>query len=290
MQRTFLFFAVILIAFSLIACGGSGGGISGTPQQPSISISPMNPNVLVGQTQQFTANIQNLSDTRVASSVQEQNGGTIASTDAGGIYTAPWPTGMYHVVATSVANPSLTTNTMVAVTAAFGFLEAYPAGDALPYSMTPILGTLGTDGNIGLAGITDSGTGNPVSVAIEAVDLSHDGTMAAFDIETPGTSADTFDIYVASTQGNMITATQLTTDGSSWYPEFSADGQQIVYIRNYYVWAMNADGSNQHAVLPANLSDAYAYSATFSPDGTKIAAELGGTPRRVEALIMTALR
>src|SRR5436190_492608 len=84
-MRKSLFFLLILClsAMWLSGCGGSSNSISGTKDQPSISISPMNPNILVGQNLQFTANIQNLSDTRVAWSVQEKNGGTIASTDTG---------------------------------------------------------------------------------------------------------------------------------------------------------------------------------------------------------------
>ncbi len=276
---TFLTFLLCLTTLWLVACGGtSSGGVSGTKEQPSISISPMNPNVLVGQTMQFTANIQNMSDTRVAWSVQEENGGTIASTDAGGLYTAPWPTGMYHVVATSVADSSLTTNTMVAVTAKFGFLQEYTAGDAVPFSMTPILATVGTDGNIGLAGFIDTSTGNPVSIAMESVDVSHDGTKATFNLVTDDTSGGAYyDVYVANADGSGE-PTQLTLDGNSWYPEFSPNGQQIVYLRNYEVWMMNADGSNQHVVLPTSTFNAWAYSATFSPDGTKIAAELEWEP------------
>ena len=140
MRKTLSFLVLASGLVWLLACGGSSNNVSGTKDQPSISISPMNPNILVGQSMQFTANIQNLSDTHVAWSVQEEKGGTIASTDTGGTYTAPWPVGIYHVVATAVADPSLTTNTMVSVTAKFAFIEELPTGDALPFSMTPMLG------------------------------------------------------------------------------------------------------------------------------------------------------
>ncbi|HZC25358.1 MAG TPA: hypothetical protein VE866_18640 [Candidatus Binatia bacterium] len=275
MRKTLLFFLITLSALTLVGCGGSGGGFSGTPDNPSISISPMNPNILVGQNQLFTANIQNLSDTRVSWSVQEETGGTIASTDAGGLYTAPWPTGIYHVVATSVAQPSLTTYTLVSVTAKFVFMQEVPTGDAVPYSMTPMLGTLGTDGAFGIAGITDTGTGKPVVAALGSIVLSPDGTKAAFDI-TPDWNAT--DVYIANTSGSNITATQLTTDGSSYLPQFSPDGRQILYIRGWDIWAMNADGSNQHVVFSSMLNDAGAWSATYSPDGSQIAAELDWNP------------
>ena len=277
MRKTItLIFVLSLSALWLVACGGSGGGINGEKDKPSIGISPMNPNVLVGQTLQFTANIQNLSDTRVAWSVREENGGTIASTDTGGLYTAPWPVGIYHVVATAVADSSLTTNTMVSVTAKFAFLEEYPSGDALPFSMTPMLGTVGTDGSIGIGGVIDQGTGKPVSVAMKSLTLSNDGTKGAFDLAEDALG-NTYDIYIANADGTG-SPTQLTFDGESFWPQFSADGQTILYMKVWDIWSMNADGSNQHVVFSANLNDAYAWSATLSPDGTKIAAELDWNP------------
>ncbi|HKT88817.1 MAG TPA: hypothetical protein VJQ59_10300 [Candidatus Sulfotelmatobacter sp.] len=279
MRKTLLFILLLSLSFGgMTACGGGNNGISGQKDQPSISISPMNPGVLVGQTLRFTANIQNLSDTRVAWSVQEENGGTIASTDTGGLYTAPWPVGIYHVVATSVADPSLTTNTMVGVTAQFAFLEELPTGDAFPFSMTPIIGTVGTDGSVGLANVIDQGPGTPVSVAMSSITLSNDGTKAAFDVVTQDTSGnDYYDVYVANADGTG-SPTQLTATGNSFWPQFSADGQQILYMNNWDIWAMNVDGSNQHVVFSADLNNAGAWSATLSPDGTKIAAELDWYP------------
>jgi len=283
MRKTLLFiFFVFPIALWLVGCGGSGGGLSGTKDQPSISISPNSANMLVGQSTQFSANVQNLSDTHVSWTVQEANGGTVAATSTGAIYTAPWPVGIYHVVVKSVANPSLSATAMVSVTAKFAFLEELPSGDALPFSMTPMVGTLGTDGNIGIGGIIDQGTGKAVSVAMGSLTLSNDGTKATFDVETQDTSTSPityyWDVYSANSDGSG-SATQLTNDGDSFWPQFSADGRQILYMKgNWDIWSMNADGSNQHAVFSASLNNADAWSATLSPDGTKIAAELDWNP------------
>ncbi len=281
MRKTLSFLVLASGLVWLLACGGSSNNVSGTKNQPSISISPMNPNLLVGQNLQFTANIQNLSDTRVAWSVQEEKGGTIASTDTGGIYTAPWPVGIYHVVATSVADPALTTNTMVSVTAEFAFLEELPSGDALPFSMTPLIGTFGTDGNLGISGVTDQGTGNPVSVAMESLTLSNDGTKGTFNVVAPD---NTYDVYVANADGTGD-ATQLTLDGFSWWPQFSSDGKQILYLKDVNnwtnIWIMNVDGSNQHELFSSEVWGVDLFSATLSPDGTKIAAELDWAPNGV---------
>jgi len=275
MRKLFPF--LLFLSSSLIwlpGCGddnNNGGG--GDNNQPRITVSPTSSNILVGQTATFTANVQNVSDTHVSWSVQETNGGTIVQTNTGAVYTAPWPVGRYHVTVSSVGSPSLTATATINVSAAFAFIEEYPAGDALPHSMTPEVGIYDPDGNFTISGYTDEDTGNPVSVAMEAVQLSADGTIATFDLETEST----WDIYTASADGSGDPV-QLTIDGYSWYPELSADGQQIVYIHGAEIWAMNVDGTNQHLVFSPDL---YAYTATFSPDATKVAGELewypGGT-------------
>ncbi len=275
MRKTILMssFALLLLVASF-GCGGSASNGGGNNNQPRISVTPTTANLLVGQSTTLTANVQNVSDTHVSWAIQEEGGGTITATNSGAIYTAPWPVGTYHVTVTSAAEPSLRATATLSVSATFAFLEEYPAGDALPFSMTPKIGAFGPDGAFAVTSYIDQGTGNPLSVAMESVDLSADGTKATLDIATPDGMSD---VYTANADATGDTV-QLTTDGISWSPKFSADGQQIVYIRDYEIWAMGANGSNQNVVLPGNAGEIYAYSATFSPDGSKIAAELEWSP------------
>ena len=276
----FKFSCLLAISASIFlsSCGGGSGNAPGggnnNNNQPSISVTPASASVLVGQTASLTANVQNVTDTRVSWAVQETAGGTITPTNSGAVYTAPWPVGTYHVVVTSVGNTSLTATATISVSAQFAFMQAYPGGDATPFSMTPQIGTYAPNGTFSLAGIIDTGTGHPVSVAMESLMLSSDGTKGVFNTVT---TENTYDVYIANANGSGD-AKQLTTDGDSWYPEFSANGQQIVYIRGSDIWAMNVDGSNQHVVYPAGLNGDSAYSATFSRDGTRIAAELEWSP------------
>ena len=276
MRKTFvLFFIFLLATFGLMACSsGSNNNGGGNNNQPSISVTPTTANLLVGQSTTLTANVQNMSDTHVTWTLQEANGGSLAVINSGAMYTAPWPVGSYHVVVSSVANPSLTATATMSVSAAFAFLEDYPAGTASPFSMTPKLGTYGPSGTFTTTGYTDSSTGNPLSIAMEAVALSSDGVKAVFDVESPNSTWDIFTANVDAT-GDQV---QLTTDGNSWYPEFSFDGQQIVYIHGNDIWTMNANGTNQQTVFSGALNSGYAYSATFSPEGTHIAAELEWSP------------
>ena len=70
---------------------------------PIVDVTPDTARITLRKTQSFAASVTSSSDTRVTWSVQESNGGTIT---AAGVYTAPSAKGTYHVIATSVADPS----------------------------------------------------------------------------------------------------------------------------------------------------------------------------------------
>ena len=83
-----------------------------------VSVSPKSANVIVGASSSFTATVTGTNpgdSTAVTWSVQEQGGGTI---DGSGTYVAPGATGTFHVVATSVADPSRADTATVVVGAA----------------------------------------------------------------------------------------------------------------------------------------------------------------------------
>jgi hypothetical protein len=78
----------------------------------SIDVSPPTAELLIGGELQFTANVQGLIDNSVTWSVDEVDGGTVTED---GLYMAPMSPGVFHVRATSVANPSLTDFALVSV-------------------------------------------------------------------------------------------------------------------------------------------------------------------------------
>ena len=101
---------IALIAAALLA-GCGGGAESGVV----IAIVPYTATVPEGGTLTFTANVANGSSLDATFSVQEGTaGGTITSA---GVYTAPETVGTFHVVATSVADPTKTATATVTVTA-----------------------------------------------------------------------------------------------------------------------------------------------------------------------------
>jgi hypothetical protein len=118
------------LAAAVQACGG-GGPTGAVPhaQGPAVEISPAWVVVQPNGTTAFAAAVTGATTTQVTWSIQEAGGGAI---DGDGLYTAPGATGTYHVVATSVADPSVsgTARVDVAVAGAQGDVPAWIA--ALP--------------------------------------------------------------------------------------------------------------------------------------------------------------
>ena len=85
------------------------------PQVVAVTLSPTDATLVVNGTQQFTATVTGTTNTAVTWSVTETGGGAV---DASGLYTASDTSGTYHVVATSVADPSKSATATVTVTAA----------------------------------------------------------------------------------------------------------------------------------------------------------------------------
>lgn len=79
----------------------------------AVSVTPAQATLSVGDTAAFKATVLGASDTSVQWSVQEgANGGTITPT---GVYTASATAGVYHIVATSAADPTRTAVATVTV-------------------------------------------------------------------------------------------------------------------------------------------------------------------------------
>ncbi len=100
------------------APSGTAGSNSPVPVQigtVTVTVTPGTASVTGGGTQAFTAVVAGAVNQAVTWSVQETNGGTIGATT--GIYTAPSTPGTYHVVATSVADPTKIGTAIVTVTA-----------------------------------------------------------------------------------------------------------------------------------------------------------------------------
>lgn len=275
MIRGFALFATVSLFIFTFGCGSSNTTSPPPAQDVHVSIAPTSGASLVSQTTQFAATVTGSTNTGVTWSVKENTGGTVNA----GLYSAPWSTGTYHVVATSVADPTKSATATVLVSAAFAFIEKLPNGTSLPWSVTPFLGTLGADGKFTATNINDPGTGTPMDAAIYDLSLSSDGKKAVFTVIA--VNGDATNIYTANSDGTQITPLTTHVPGSFVFdsnPQFSPDGQKVVYAHygldgsSTGIWVMNADGSNQQVVF--SQPGASARFPTFSPDGTTIAAEI----------------
>lgn len=86
--------------------------VTAAPSSPvAISMSPLTSTLDACRGQVFTATVTNTTNTAVTWTVLEPGGGTVTN----GIYTAPQAAGTYHVVATSVADPTKTVQGTITV-------------------------------------------------------------------------------------------------------------------------------------------------------------------------------
>jgi hypothetical protein len=94
--------------------GGASTALSFDVSAPvSVTVSPSSIGPDQGATQQFTATVTGAANGGVSWSVQE--GASGGSINSDGLYTAPAATGTYHVVATSLADPTKTATAAVHV-------------------------------------------------------------------------------------------------------------------------------------------------------------------------------
>lgn len=104
---------LLLGAAALVSCGGGGDGGNGE-EGVTVTVSPATLTLVPEGTATFTANVTGTGDPTVTWSVQEANGGDITPD---GVYTAPATEGVYHVVATSNADPTQSDTATVTVRA-----------------------------------------------------------------------------------------------------------------------------------------------------------------------------
>jgi hypothetical protein len=119
--------AIVLLAMGAwtLGCGGGGAGSVTPPSPPppsiTVSVTPTNGTVLLGETVHFMAVVSNSNDTAVVWSVNGVTGGSTqdGTISADGVYTAPMdlpPGGTVQVTATSQAESSTSATTSVTVT------------------------------------------------------------------------------------------------------------------------------------------------------------------------------
>jgi hypothetical protein len=104
---------VLTVVAGLVGCGG-GSGVA-VPGQAAVAITPDQATLLTLAQQALRADVSGTSNIQVAWKVVESGGGSVTS---GGTYTAPAIVGVFHVTATSVAEPTASATAELTVNAA----------------------------------------------------------------------------------------------------------------------------------------------------------------------------
>ena len=100
MKRLFFSFVFVPLIWGSLLIGQTG--VLTRLAKTDVSITPSELTLFAGETHSFAATVTGAEDKIVIWAVGEENGGTITSL---GFYTAPHIQGVYHVTATSKANP-----------------------------------------------------------------------------------------------------------------------------------------------------------------------------------------
>ena len=229
--------------------------VSATPVV-SVSISPTSASVLVGATQGFTATVSGNSNLAVTWSVQEAAGGMVSA----GTYTAPATPGTYHVVATSVADPSKSATATVTVN----------ANPAISVSISPVSASL-------LVGavqtFTATVTGSSNTAVTWAVQESAGGVVNAGTYTAPST-AGTFHVVATSAADTSKSATATVTVSTPVVVVTLSPAAAALQVGQSRSFTATVTGSSNTAVTWSVQESA---GGTVLSDGTYTAPNAAGT-------------
>ena len=188
----------LTVASILASCGGSAAS------NVTVSLNQSSMNLAVGATAQFTATVQNTTNTAVSWSVDGVAGGnqTAGTISASGLYTAPAQAGNHKVTATSVAETSASASASVTV-GALGAIS--PATAFLPPGATQQFSS-------SIQGFSNTS----VSWAVNQVVGGNAGvgTITAAGLYTAPSQPGTYTVTAASAADSSVTASASVTVGT----------------------------------------------------------------------------
>ena len=238
----------LAIAFTLTACSGvSGSATNAGTTTPTISLNQTSANVMAGGTTQFTATVQDISNTAVSWSVDGVAGGnaTAGTISAAGLYTAPSQPGSHKVVATIQADPSISAGAsvvvgMIGITPSTAIVA--PSGTqqfsatiqgfssaAVTWSVDNVTGGNATVGTISASGLysAPAQAGSHTVMATSVADTSATAS-ASVTISTIGISPTTVTMIASTTQQFTAAIPGSTNAGITWTVDGVVGGNSTV--------------------------------------------------------------
>jgi RHS repeat-associated protein len=243
---------LILVADTIALTGAAaiGNGCSGgSPLQPpvTVSVTPASATLYGGQTQQFTATVNNTSNTAVIWTISPAGTGTISTS---GLYTAPATISTQQTVtvtATSQASTTASASSTVTLMPKASQTISFTAVSPVTYPVSPI--TLSATASSGLP-VTFSIVSGPGTVSGSTLTITGVGTVVVAANQAGNTQ------YAAALQVTQSVVVNYST------PIANAGPPQTVYVGTTV--QLNGTGSSDPAGLPLTYSWSFASVPTGS--------------------------
>ncbi len=241
-------FLSLAIAFTLAGCQGVNNASPSPSSAVSVSLNQSSVNVAPGGTAQFTATVQNTTNTAVTWSVDGVAGGnsSVGTISASGLYTAPAQAGTHTVTATSVADTTKSAKASVAVgaisltpasaTIAPGGTQQFTAtiqgfsNAAINWSVNKVSGGNSTVGTISSSGLytAPAQTGTYRIVATSAADSSVTASATVTVSNTVAISPSAANVAAGTTQQFTATVPGLPSASVTWSVDQIVGGSATV--------------------------------------------------------------
>ncbi|HEY0704248.1 MAG TPA: aryl-sulfate sulfotransferase [Candidatus Acidoferrales bacterium] len=283
------FLAVILFAV-LSGCGGSSSSSGGvTPE--TATVSPTTADLIGGQTQQFTTNI-NTNPNKLIWSVNGTPGGdsTDGTIDTNGNYTAPsaQPTAAVTITVASTSNSQLTASAMVTVIAT-GTVAAAPANKQVaiytiaPPGVTTVAIQFGLDTTYGLTTSqqVSAGAAAPLATFVAGMKGNTEYHMRAVLMLPDGTTLNDVD-HTFTTVGLPAAMTpQITVaNPNNLTPQPGVEmldlieqgtlpGVTVSDLQGNVIWYYKTGGTNNNLVQPVKMLPNGHFLLVISPNSTE---------------------
>jgi|SRR5271166_357908 len=241
-------FLSLAIAFTLAGCQGVNNASASPSSAVSVSLNQTSVSIAISTTAQFTATVQNTTNTAVTWSVDGVAGGNSSegTISASGLYTAPAQAGTHTVTATSVADSTKSAKASVAVgnisltpasaTIAPGGTQQFTAtiqgfsNAAINWSVNKVSGGNSTVGTISSSGFytAPAQTGTYTIVATSAADSSVTASATVTVSSTITISPSAANVAAGTTQQFTATVPGVPNASVTWAVDQIVGGNATV--------------------------------------------------------------